>query len=238
MQEVAVATAAFGMLVSGLVGAPLARRLILANDLAPKDGVALDEDPETPEPVSLDAVLGVLLQVTISVAAAQWVGADLRAAGVTLPDFVLALGFAAVVGNVANALGVRTNASTVRLIGDVSLQVFVAVTLVALKFWVLADTADPILLVMACQAALVCAFVYWIVFPALGRDYDAAVASAGVIGFALGVTAVGLANMRAITHRYETSPQAYLVVPIVGAFLIDFVNTALIQLYISVEILG
>ena len=68
----------------------------------------------------------------------------------------------------------------------------------------------------------------------MGRDYDAAVMSSGFCGFMLGTTANAVANMGALVERYGPAPKAYLVVPLVGAFGIDFVNALLITAAINI----
>ena len=79
-------------------------------------------------------------------------------------------------------------------------------------------------------------FAYWVVFRIIGKDYDASVITAGVVGFGLGATPVGIANMRAVTGKYGPSPKAFLVVPLIGAFFLDIINAFVIQMYLALPI--
>ena len=65
----------------------------------------------------------------------------------------------------------------------------------------------------------------------MGKDYDAAVLAAGHCGFGLGATPTAIANMQAVTDRYLPSHKAFLVVPMVGAFFVDVINTATLQVF-------
>jgi ESS family glutamate:Na+ symporter len=120
------------------------------------------------------------------------------------------------------------------LIAEVSLGVFLAMSLMSMQLWTLSDLAGPLLVLLALQVALIVLFARFVVFPALGRTYDAAVICAGLVGFGLGATPTAMANMTAVTQRHGASHVAFLVVPLVGAFYIDLVNTAVIRLFLSV----
>ena len=91
----------------------------------------------------------------------------------------------------------------------------------------------PLLIILAFQVALVAALCLFVVPRVMGRDYDAAVMSSGFCGFMLGTTANAVANMGALVERYGPAPKAYLVVPLVGAFGIDFVNALVITAAIN-----
>jgi ESS family glutamate:Na+ symporter len=120
------------------------------------------------------------------------------------------------------------------VIAEVSLGVFLAMSLMSMQLWALADLAGPLAVILLLQAVLIVAFARFVTFPALGRSYDAAVICAGLIGFGLGATPTAMANMTAVTQRHGASHVAFLVVPLVGAFFIDLVNTVVIRLALSV----
>jgi glutamate:Na+ symporter, ESS family len=120
------------------------------------------------------------------------------------------------------------------LIAEVSLGVFLAMSLMNMKLWTLVGLAGPLAILLALQLALAILFAIHLCFPALRRSYDAAVVSGGFIGFALGATPTAMANMTAITQRYGPSHLAFLIVPVVGAFFIDIANALVIQLFLAV----
>ncbi len=118
---------------------------------------------------------------------------------------------------------------TIELLGTVSLSLFLAMALMSLRLWELVNLALPILIILAVQAALAVFLVIFLTFRIMGSNYDAAVICAGQCGFQLGATPTAIANMQAITSRYGISPMAFLLVPIIGAFLIDIFNAVIIQ---------
>ena len=79
--------------------------------------------------------------------------------------------------------------------------------------------------------ALVC---FWPIFQLMGKDYEAAVMSGGFCGYILGTTANSMAIMKALIDRFGEAPRAFLVVPMVGAFFIDFTNAMLIAIFINI----
>jgi ESS family glutamate:Na+ symporter len=126
----------------------------------------------------------------------------------------------------------------VELLGGVALSIFLAMALMSLRLWQLVDLAIPILVILVLQAVMIAIFATLVTFRAMGRDYDAAVIAAGQCGFGLGATPTAIANMQAVTGRYGPSPQAFLLVPIVGAFLIDITNALVIQGFLSLPVFG
>lgn len=240
-QQTALACATFGLVLGGLVGGPLARRLISKNDLS-GDTVAdaytpSVDDPNRRGPASLYAMLSAILQVAICVGVSHAAAPLLRSIGLTVPEFVIALLAGSILTNLMDRLPVEQNINAIGLISDVSLQIFLAIAVSSVQLLSLQNAIGPLLLVFLFQVIIVVVFAYFIVFPTMGRDYDAGVMCAGFIGFGLGATPVGLANMRAITRKFGASPKAFLVVPLVGAFLIDIVNSFVIQLYLSSPVL-
>lgn len=135
---------------------------------------------------------------------------------------------AALVRNAHDALGLAVlKTERVDGIGSVGLMWMLSVVMIDLQLSQLAHAAGPMLIILTIQVALLAAVAYWIVFRLMGRDYEAAVMSAGMIGFGLGATSNALATMRVLARRFGHAPRAFLIVPIVGAFLIDFVNALL-----------
>ncbi len=115
------------------------------------------------------------------------------------------------------------------MISDLSLGLFLAMSLMSLQLWTLAGLGGPILVLLVAQVAIVTLFVVFIVFRLMGKDYDAAVMSAGYAGLALGATPTAIANMTAVTEKFGASAKAFVVVPLVGAFFIDISNALIIQ---------
>ena len=115
--------------------------------------------------------------------------------------------------------------------GNASLSLFLAMALLSLKLWELTDLAGPMLVILLTQTVAMILYAYFVTFYIMGKDYDAAVLAAGHCGFGLGATPTAIANMQAVTDRYLPSHKAFLVVPMVGAFFVDVINTATLQVF-------
>ena len=122
----------------------------------------------------------------------------------------------------------------VEIIGNVALALFLAQALMTIKLWELADLAVPLLVLLAAQTLLMFLYAYFITFRVMGRDYDAAILSAGHCGFGMGATPNGVANMESVVQKYSPSKLAFFVLPIIGGMFIDFVNILVVTVFLNV----
>lgn len=241
--ELAIASATFGLILGGLVGGPVARRLIERLPPDQRRG-AVAAGGTSPAPsgtatVEPRGVIDTLLLLAICLSAGNYLATVTEGSALTLPAFVWTLFVGIVLRNAFGLAGVyAVRDDVVELLGAVALSIFLAMALMSLRLWQLVDLAIPIVVILVLQAATVAIFATLVTFRAMGRDYDAAVIAAGQCGFGLGATPTAIANMQAVTSRYGPSPQAFLLVPIVGAFLIDITNALVIQGFLSLPVFG
>jgi len=140
---------------------------------------------------------------------------------------------AAVIRNIHDTTGwFRLDETAMEFVGGLSLNIFLVIALMNLRLWEIVSLAIPLTVILAVQVVLVVLFSVTALFWLMGRDYEAAVMSGGFIGFVLGTTANAMANMRTLEGRFGPAPRAFLVVPIVGAFFIDFTNALIINLFL------
>ena len=158
----------------------------------------------------------------------------LFAHGVLLPGFLTAMLIGIVITNLSDVFRAPIHPRTIDKFGEVALNLFLAMSLMSMKLWGLADAAGPIMLALMAQMLVITLFATYVVFWVMGRDYDACVISAGFVGLGLGATPVAIANMDAVTRRFGPSTKAFLVVPLVGAFFIDILNAFVIKGFIGV----
>ena len=245
----AMAAATFGLVSGGLIGGPVATALIRRNNPAhtsqsvPPEAAAavaqldpLDEEIDV-EPAGAAPTSYTLLKVITIVLVAMWAGGLLGtwiAGAVTLPAYIGAMIVAAVIRNGAELTRlVRIEQRVVDDLGTIALSLFLSMALMSLRLWELLDLAVPMLIILSVQVAMMAAFAYFITFRVMGRDYDAAVMAGGHCGFGLGATPNAVANMEAIVERFGAAPRAFLVLPMVGAFFIDFTNALIITTFIN-----
>ena len=223
---VAFASATFGIAVAGLIGGYIGGQLIRRHRLKPSGEAAIAASKvETHAPDLLKSVL--VMGVAMGLGAL--LSAGIERTGIILPSYIGAMIVAAAVRNLDDRYGfARISQPEVTAMGRVSLYLFIVMALLTLKLWELVHLALPMLVILAAQVALVWAMCLTVVYWSMGRDYESAVTSAGFCGFMLGITSNAVASMEELVEKFGAAPRAFLVVPIVGAFLIDFTNSLII----------
>jgi ESS family glutamate:Na+ symporter len=241
--EIGIACATFGLILASLMGGPIAKFLITRHNLTPDKVEAPDvgmakEDRKTGIGYLdfLDAVFAIHICGLLGIL----LNAGLAKLGLQLPLFVTCL-FAGILvtnlipSNFPRITGTKwpTRTPSMALIADIALGTFLAMSLMSMQLWTLIDLAGPIITVLAAQFAIAVAINIFVVFPAMGRNYDAAVVCSGFGGISLGSTPTAMANMSAVTKRYGASHLAFIIVPLVCAFFIDLVNALLIPFFLA-----
>ena len=247
-ETVAIAAAMSGIVLGGLVGGPIATRLLERNALRAGSAVGAVEQPGksaneaatsvTPSPDdeegSARQSLKALTVILVAMCIGSWLSGVMKDAGLTLPGYVGAMIVGAMIRNVDDFSGrIGIPHDITDRIGTVSLTLFLAVALMNVKLWELTAVAWPLLVNLALQVVVIAFFCWAVVFRAMGRDYDAAVMSGGFTGFMLGTTANAMAVMRTIVEKFGPAPRAFLIAPIVGAFFIDFTNAIVITTFLN-----
>jgi len=234
---IALAAATFGLIAGGLVGGPVGRRLAeraIAKgagpvEMAPREG----DGAEAAGGFSADRLIVTIFLVSVSIAVGTVLAEWARDLAFSLPNFVWVLFVGVILRNVLAALKWHeVDPVALDFTAVVSLSLFLAMALMGLRLWEVAGLAGPLVVIIAAQVALVAVFTSVVTFRVMGGNYDAAVLCAGQCGFGLGATPTAIANMQAITDRFGPSPQAFLLVPIVGAFMIDIANAVIISAFV------
>ncbi|MBA3319011.1 MAG: sodium/glutamate symporter [Gemmatimonadales bacterium] len=238
----ALTSATFGIVCGGLTGTPIGTWLIDKFHLSPSAGrsAGAREDVVAPRVivVETDREDAPLILNMIVLAVAMGVGSILSRwftdLGLTLPAYIGAMMVASVLRNVDDATGwLKIDPAAMDFVGGFALNIFLVVALMDLKLWQLAGQALPLFVILAAQVVVISVFALTVSFRLMGRDYDSAVMASGFVGFALGTTANAVANMRALVTKYGPAPRAFLVVPLVGAFFIDFANAIIITFFVN-----
>ncbi len=239
--EIGIACATFGLVLGGLIGGPIAKFLINRNNLQPtsREDLSVGIKHEEKEVViNYFNVLNALLVIGMAVGLGITLNSLITSLGTKLPMFVTCLFAGIILTNtvpyVFKKITWPTGTPSLALISELSLGLFLAMSLMSLQLWTLVDLAGPILILLVCQVLVITLFVIFVVYNLMGRDYDAAVMSAGYAGLALGATPTAIANMEAVTQKYGASPKAFIVVPLIGAFFIDIANAIIIKFLLGI----
>lgn len=241
IMELAMTSATIGLVLGGVTGGPLAHWLIRRYALASADGRVAAPEPEDDsdhEKITPGKFCFVLAGVLGAVVAGQWVAGLLGGSAVTLPGFLWCMLFGVLFRNVGHLCGLRLNDDAIELMSSINLSLFLSITMMTLNIVSVFTLAGPLLLILFCQMLLVVAYGAFVVYRAVGNDYEAAVMSAAFCGFTLGATATAIANMQAVTEHYGPAPQAFVVVPLVGAFLVDLLNALVLTLFMLLPGMG
>ena len=242
--EIGLACATFGLILASLMGGPIAKLLITRYQLTPEKTEPLDvgvakQHGEKPTITSLE-FLDSILALHVCIIFGIILNEVIKNIGLDLPLFVTCLFAGILITNTIPRTFPRltrlpwpSRTPTIALIADVSLGTFLAMSLMSMQLWTLVSMAGPIMTILTAQFVFAILVNLFVVFPALGRTYDAAVASAGFGGISMGSTPTAMANMSAVTARYGASHLAFIIVPLVCAFFIDLVNAMLIPYFLA-----
>ncbi len=245
MMELAMACATFGLVIGGVLGGPVAQRLLTKHNLKSSLGDHHDHhdivtfDPQDQDRITPKTLLETLFIIVVCLVGGELLAGILGSTGFTLPAFIWALFIGIVIANFCELTGFyRIVPDAVDTLGTVSLSLFLAMALMSLRLWELVNLAGPMLVILFTQMVVMASFAYLVTFRVMGRDYDAAIIAGGHCGFGMGATPTAVANMEALVSRYGPSPQSFLVVPMVGAFFIDITNALIIQAYMALPLFG
>jgi len=245
-----MASATFGLIIGGVIGGPIAKFLIRRYQLAeeipaatgrneapPSAQTAPFEFPEKTRLITADDAVKTMGMFAICISFAYFMTGVAKGQWFELPSFVWALMCGVVLRNILeHGLKVQVFDRCIDVFGNASLALFLAMALMSLQLWLLADLAGPLVIILIVQTIFLALYLYFVTFRVMGKNYDAAVLCAGQCGVNLGATPTAIANIQAVTNTYGPSHKAFLIIPLTGAFFVDIVNAFVIQL--SIGILG
>ena len=235
--SVSIAAATYGLIAGCLIGGPVAKRLRERYNLRP----SLEDREETVEvleeneenPVSEETLFSAVVVIALSMGIGYCIAPFLKKYGIVIPAYIGPMFIAAIIRNIADMQKKNLPMNEIAITGNIALSLFLAMALMTLKLWELADLAIPIISILLVQTAIMALFAYFITFRFNGKDYDAAVMATGHCGFGLGATPNAMANMEVFTKENGPAPRAFFVLPVVGALFIDFTNATVITFFIN-----
>ena len=243
-EVLAITSAVFGIVCGGLAGGPVGTWLVHRHKLEPAGRPVASAGGNVPgEPLREivvhveredTAIIRNLAVLALAMGAGSVLSRYIQAAGFTLPAYIGAMIVACGLRNLDDVTGwLRIDEDSMDFIGGIALNIFLVVALMDLKIWQLAGQALPLFVILVAQLALLVGLAILVSWRLMGRDYESAVMAGGFIGFAMGTTANAVANMRTLAGRFGPAPRAFLVVPLVGAFFIDFINALVITGFVN-----
>lgn len=241
--EMGIASATLGLILAALIGGPIAKRLIDRNGLQsdqssdPIVGLGFDDVENPGNTIDHVSLMRGMLAAHIAILVGFFVHLAIGETGLKLPLFVPCLLVGILMSNtipyVFPNLPWPARTKSLAVISDYCLSVFLAMSLMSMQLWTLAELGGPILTVLILQVIMTVGFILFLAFRLMGGNYQAAVLSAGFAGFALGATPTAIANMSSVAKRYGPAPMAFIILPLVSAFFVDLANAVIIQFFVS-----
>ena len=260
---IGMAAATFGLIAGSMIGGPLAERIIRTKltheQMQPQDedidpamaGIESDEASPTGRTKRVSTNEQEFQQyakasysILLVMGAGTLLSWLLAKTGITFPTYFGALILAAIVRNTIGFISYKDDGKLVKAdklldmeriisVGNICLSLFLGMAMISLKLWELQSLALPLIVILVSQVLMMALYAYFVAFPLLGRDYDAAVLCAGMCGFGLGATPNAMANMSAVCYKYRYTVKPFLIVPIIGAMFADLINTGMITLFLN-----
>ena len=248
---IGMAAATFGLIAGSMIGGPLAERIIRKKltheQMQPQDeeidpamaGIESDEASPTGRTKRISTNEQEFQQyarafyfILLVMGAGTLLSWLLTKTGITFPTYFGALILAAIVRNII--ADKYLDMERIISVGNICLSLFLGMAMISLKLWELQSLALPLIVILVSQVLMMALFAYFVAFPLLGRDYDAAVLCAGMCGFGLGATPNAMANMSAVCYKYRYTVKPFLIVPIIGAMFADLINTGIISIFLNI----
>ena len=261
---IGMAAATFGLIAGSMIGGPLAEKIVRTKltheQIQPHDedvdpamaGIESDEASPTGRAKHIstnEQEFQQYAKASYCIILVMGGGTILRwlfaKTGITFPTYFGALILAAIVRNTIGFVSYKDDGKWVKAeklldmeriisVGNICLSLFLGMAMISLRLWELQSLALPLIIILVSQVVMMALFVYFVAFPLLGRDYDAAVLCAGMCGFGLGATPNAMANMSAVCYKYHYTVKPFLIVPIIGAMFADLINTGIISIFLSI----
>ena len=247
IMALAMTSATIGLVLGGVIGGPVAERLIRRHKLDGSineraSGNSAPAAPGTPQqavvaPDSGSYIVSLAVALLCLVGGA-WLASATEGGAVSVPNFLWCMLIGILIRNVGGRFGLRLDDQATEMLGTLSLSVFLGLTMMTLDIGSMMALAGPLALILLVQALFAALYATFVVFWALRKDYEAAVMSAAFCGFSMGATATAIANMQALVRRHGPAPQSFIVVPVTGAFLVDIINVIVLTTFLSLPFVG
>ncbi|MDD6383378.1 MAG: sodium/glutamate symporter [Selenomonadaceae bacterium] len=255
---IAFAAATFGLVGGSLIGGPtgehLVRKFTLASSAteerldpasstdevhkleqaAREEKQAIDEEKRAGQSINNLRFMNALAHLLLAMGLGTVVSQLFVNIGLVFPGYIGSMLVAAIIRNIADYThSYKVYQRESEVLGNLGLTIFLSCALMSLKLWQLTDLAIPMIVMLLSQILFIALFTNFVIFRFMGRNYEAAVMAAGTCGFGLGATPNAIANMSVMVERFGPAPTAFFVIPLVGALIVDFVNSSILTVFIN-----
>ena len=246
IMALAMMAATIGLVLGGVVGGPVGEWLLRRYKVATpgaREGQAQPQETlevagNAVQPLNTFTFVGTLASVFVCLGVGEFMSATFTDLPVNIPGFLWCLITGIVIRNVGPMVRVEPNDQASNIVGGVALSLFLALSMMTIDLASAMQLAGPLVLILGVQLVVCVLYSAFVVFRMMRKDYEAVVISAAFCGFGMGATATAVANMQALSRRHGEAPEAFIVVPITGAFLVDIMNVMVLSMLISLPFIG
>ncbi len=232
---VALASATYGLIAGSMMGGPIARARIEKRHLQPDPTEKAASESAVSVTIDKGRFTTAAVLVAVAVGLGTFVYAGFKAIGLTFPTYMGAMLCGAIFRNVFDMIkGNDQPLAEIDTIGEMSLNLYLAMAMMGLKLWQLASLALPMVIILLVQTVIMFLYANFIVFNTMGRDYEAAAMTTAFCGYGMGSTPNAMANMKTLCDKYGPAPRAFFIVPIIGSLFIDFFNSLILMGFINI----
>ncbi|WP_330925503.1 sodium/glutamate symporter [Candidatus Sororendozoicomonas aggregata] len=241
VMEFGLVAATLGLILGGLLGGPVARKLISRYQLSgapysPQQHQTQEKKTHASFKLNSERLLPAIFLISSCIILGHGAQSLLKSYNIVLPEFVPVLFAGIIITNLSDLFKTNLHHDELNALGDICLQLFITMSLMTIKLQHLSSVAGVLAGITIVQVVVITLFAWFVVFRFAGKDYDSSVITAGFIGMGLGATPVGMANMNTLTHRYGPSTKAFLVIPLIGSFFIDIANAIILKGFLELPV--
>lgn len=241
--SVGITAATFGLIISGLLGGPVACFLIEKYKLKPrkinhtkKKTILGKKNNLVTYNFTLDTFLEQILVVLICVSLGQLISNIVYSkTNIIIPNLTGCMITSVLFRNINDKINfVKFDFNLLDFLSELALGIFLTMALMSIDLFKLSSLIGPILVIVFSQALFIVLFGVFVCFKVLGKNLDSAIIVSGLIGHGIGATPTAIANMNSVGDLYGHSEKAILVVTVVAAFLLDVFTMPCIIFFINI----
>ena len=236
--SVGIAASTLGLILAGLIGTPLAKFLIDKYKLKPTSNNSnhvISNNNSSKINLDIFLFLEQLLVILLCISVGKLIANVFYSlTKIIIPAITGCMLISVLFRNINDRTKtINLDSNIIDFLSELSLGLFLTMALMSIDLFKLSSLFGPIVILVICQAIFIIFYAIFICFRVLGKNYDSAVIISGLIGHGLGATPTALANINSISNKYGHSQKAFLVVPLVAAFLLDAFTMPCIILFIN-----
>lgn len=223
---IGVAAGTLGNIMGSLIGGPVAAFLIMRHGLKsdPNDKPEAVATGKVPELNNTRMIMMFALTLLLAALGMPIYCLLDNIPMIEMPKFIGCLFAGAIARNVMEACNIKFYVPEVDAIEHMFLELYLALVLMTTDFTKLAPVAGQMGVILAAQAILIALFGIFVSFNLFGRDYGAAVMTAGNIGWGCGSGSNAVANEKAIMDQYGWHNIAWVLYPSFAVIIDDIYN--------------